>query len=164
MTRSFVAAHLGQDVVEAVVAFLRLSAVPIDPLRHQVEHLRLEVARPTLSVLALADEARLGEHLDVLGHRLHRHVVGIGQLPHGGISHGETRHHVAPRRISESGEDPGQLVIDHEGTLCSTEWLKTTYPDRLALSTTWLRTRRSPPPPRRGVSQPAGELGVKSWR
>jgi hypothetical protein len=54
--RTFVAAHRIEDGVEALVAFLSLLAVPLDPLRHQVEDLRLEVARPPLGVLALADQ------------------------------------------------------------------------------------------------------------
>ena len=87
--------------VEALVALLGLLAVPLDPLRHQVEDLRLEVARSPLGVLALTDQARVGEHLDVLGHRLDGDVVGIGQLAHGGVAHGEAGHHVAPRRIGE---------------------------------------------------------------
>ena len=111
-----VAAHLGQDGVETVVALLGLLPVPLDPLRHQVEDLRLEMARPPLGVLALADQAGVGQHLDVLGHRLDGDVVGIGQLPDGGVAPGEAGHHVAPRRIGESGEDSGQLVLGHQTT------------------------------------------------
>ena len=109
----FVAAHLGQDGVEAVVAFLGLLAVPLDPFRHQVEDLRFEMTRPPLGVLALGHQAGVGQHPDVLGHRLDRDVVGIGQLPDGGVAHSEAGHHVAPRRIGESGEDSGQLVVGH---------------------------------------------------
>ena len=123
----FVAAHLGQDGVEAVVALLGLLAVPLDPLRHQVEDLRFEMARPPLGVLALAHQARVGQHLDVLRHGLDGDVVRIGQLPDGGVAHGEAGHHVAPRRIGECGEDSGQLVVGHARPPCSTEWLNTGY-------------------------------------
>jgi len=122
-----VAAHLGEDGVEALVALLGSLAVALDPLRHQVEDLRLEMARPPLRVPGLAHQAGVGKHLDVLGHRLDRDVVGIGQLPDGGVAHGEAGHHVAPRRIGESGEDSGQLVVGHGPPHCSTEWLNTTY-------------------------------------
>jgi hypothetical protein len=40
--------HLGQDRVEALVALLGLSAVPLEPARQQVEDLCFEVARPPL--------------------------------------------------------------------------------------------------------------------
>ena len=104
---------LGEDGIEALVALLGLLAVSLDPLRHQVEDLRLEVARSPLGVLALAHQAGVGEHPDVLRHRLHGDVVGLGQLADGGIAHGQASHHVAPRRIGEGGKDSGQLVVDH---------------------------------------------------
>jgi hypothetical protein len=75
------------------------------------------MARPPLGVFALADQAGVGEHLDVLGHRLDRDVVGIGQLPDGGVAHGEAGHHVAPRRVGERREDVGQLVVGHRRLL-----------------------------------------------
>ncbi len=40
----------GQDVVEAPVALLGLAAVALDPRRHQVEDLRLQVHRPALGL------------------------------------------------------------------------------------------------------------------
>jgi hypothetical protein len=116
------AAHLGEDGVEAFVALLGLGSVSLDPLRHQVEDLRLEVARSPLGVPALGDQAGVGEHLDVLGDRLDGDVVGLGQLTDGGVAHGEAGHHVAPRRIGEGGEDSGQLVVGHGIFLnCSVE-------------------------------------------
>ena len=114
---SFLAAHLGEDGVEALVALLGLLAVALDPLGHQVEDLRLEVARPPLGVLALAHEAGVGEHLDVLGDRLDGDVVGIGQLPHRGVADGEAGHHVAAasdrrgrRRLGRAGRGPRRLL------------------------------------------------------
>jgi hypothetical protein len=53
----FVAPHLGEDGVQALVALLGLLAVSLDPLRHQVEDLRLEMARPPLGVPAPAHQA-----------------------------------------------------------------------------------------------------------
>ena len=83
---SFGAAHLGQYGVEAVVTLLGLLAVPLDPLRHQVEDLRFEMTRTPLGVLGLTHQAGVGQDLDVLGHRLDGDVVGIGQLPDGGVA------------------------------------------------------------------------------
>ena len=103
MVGGSLAAHLGEHVVEAVVAFLGLFAVALDPLRHEVEDLRLEVARPPLRVLGLAHQAGVGQHLDVLGHRLDRDVVGVGQLPDRGVAHRQAGDHVAPRRVGEGG-------------------------------------------------------------
>jgi len=71
------------------------------------------MARPPLGVPALAHQAGVGEHLDVLGHRLDRDVVGLGQLPDRGVAHGEAGHHVAPCWVGEGGEDSGQLVVGH---------------------------------------------------
>jgi hypothetical protein len=116
------AAHLGEDVVESFVSFLGLLAVAVDPLRHQVEDLGLEVAWPPLRVAALGDEPGVGEHLHVLGHCLR-----LGELPHGGIAHGEAGHHAPPRGIGEGGEHPRQLVIAHGTSSCSTDRLITTY-------------------------------------
>jgi hypothetical protein len=61
---------LGQDRVEALVTFLGLPAVALDPFRQEVEHLCFEVAETPLGVLALANQAGPGQHLDVLGDRL----------------------------------------------------------------------------------------------
>ena len=108
---SFVGAHLREDGVEAFVAFLGLLAVPLDPSRHQVEDLGLEVARPPLGVLALAEQAGVGEHLDVLGDRLDGDVVRTGQLPDRGVADGETGHDVSPRRIGERSEHSRQSVV-----------------------------------------------------
>jgi hypothetical protein len=44
--------HLGHDGVEAVVAHLRLVAVPLERRRHQVEDLRFETAGPPPGVPA----------------------------------------------------------------------------------------------------------------
>src|SRR5665254_9647 len=68
---------------------------------HQVEDVGLEGARPALGVAAAADEPGLAEHLEVLGHRLHGHVVGLGELVHGRVSDGEPRHDVAPGRVGQ---------------------------------------------------------------
>ena len=100
-----VSSHLGEDRVQTLVALLRLMAVALDPLGHQVEDLRLEVARSPLRVLGLAHQTRVGEHLDVLRHRLDRHVVGVGQLADGGVARREAGDHVAPRGIGERRED-----------------------------------------------------------
>src|SRR5688572_10717007 len=107
------------------------------------------MARPPLGVLAPAHEAGVGQHLDVLGHRLDGDVVRIGQLPDGGVAHGEAGHHVAPRRIGESGEDSGQLVVGHGRPPCSTEWLNTIYAHARPSSTSWLKTSFGDP----GVSR-----------
>ena len=113
----FIVTHLGEDRVQALVALLSLSAIPLDPLRHQVEDLRFEMTRSPLGVLGLTHQTGVAEHLDVLGHRLHGNVVGVGQFPDGGVTHGEAGHHVSPRRIGEGCEDSGQLVVVHDDLL-----------------------------------------------
>jgi hypothetical protein len=106
-------AHLGEDVVQALVALLGLAAVPLDPLRHQVEDLRFEVARAALGVLGLADQARVRQHPDVLRHGLDGDVERVRQLPDRCVADCEAGHDVAPRRVGECGEHPGQLILDH---------------------------------------------------
>jgi hypothetical protein len=49
-------AQLGEHGVQALVGVVGLSAVPIDPRRHQVEDLCPEAARSPLGVLAAAHQ------------------------------------------------------------------------------------------------------------
>jgi len=113
VVRMLVALHLGEHGVQALIALLGLSAVPLDPLRHQIEDLRLEMARATLGIPALTHQAGVGEHLDVLGHRLDRDVVGLSKLADGGVADRETSDDAAPRRIGEGSEHSRQLVVVH---------------------------------------------------
>lgn len=83
---SFVAAHLGEDPVEA---FLSLMAVPFDPL--QVEDLRLEMARMSFGFLALAHESGTGEHctpdqVAAPGEHVAEALSGAGRRATGSIS------------------------------------------------------------------------------
>mgnify|MGYP001138142473 CR=1 FL=1 len=93
MVGSLVASNLGEDSVQALVARLGLCAVSLDPLRHQVEDFRFEMARTPLGVLALADQAGVGQHLDVLRHRLDGDVVGVGELRNRGVADRVTMMH-----------------------------------------------------------------------
>src|SRR5262245_25765794 len=52
-----VVGHRTKDLVEAAVALLGLPAVPLDPLGHQIEHLRFEMDRATLRLASAAHEA-----------------------------------------------------------------------------------------------------------
>jgi hypothetical protein len=114
---SFVAPQFGEDGIESLVALLGLEAVALDPLRHEVEDLCLEVARAALRVAGLADEPCIGEDLDVAGDRLHGDVVGLRQLADGGIGHCEAGDHVAPGGVGQGGKHSGQLIIAHVGSL-----------------------------------------------
>jgi hypothetical protein len=105
--------HLCEDGVQAFVTLLGLLAVSLDPLGHQVEHLGLEMARTALGVPALGHQPGVGQHPDVLGHRLHRDVVGRCQVADRRVPCGEAGDDVAPRRIRKGREHPGQLVVDH---------------------------------------------------
>ena len=99
-----------QDVVEAPVALLGLAPVPLDPLGHEVEHLRFEVHRAALGVPRAAHQAGVLEHPQVLGHGLDGHVVGLGQLVDRGVAHGEPGDHVAPGGIGQGREHPGERI------------------------------------------------------
>src|SRR6266566_1865935 len=105
--------HLGKDGVEAAVALLNAVPVAFDPGVHQVEGLDLQAHRPRLRSSRPADEPGVLEHPQVLVDGLQRHPVRLGQLAHGRVALREPAHHVAPGRIREGGEDPGQRVRGH---------------------------------------------------
>ena len=108
-----VVGHGAQHVVEAAVPVLGLAAVALDPRRHQVEDLRLEVDRAALGVPAAADEAGVLEHPEVLGDGLDGDVVGLGQLVDGGVAVGQPGDDVPPGRVGERREHPGELICGH---------------------------------------------------
>jgi hypothetical protein len=58
--------HSGEYGVEPPESLLGLSAVSLDPSRHQVEDFGLEVTRAALRVLAPAHQPSAFEHLEVL--------------------------------------------------------------------------------------------------
>ena len=58
-----------------------------------------------------ADEPGVGEHAEVLGDGLDRHVVRGRQLAEGGVPDGQPGDEVAPDGISERREDPVEPVI-----------------------------------------------------
>ena len=99
--------------VEAAEPLLRLAAVALDPSGHEVEHLGLEVAGPSLGVPGPCHQPGVLEHPDVLGHGLDRHLVRLGELVHRGVASGEPGDDVAPGRIGQGGEDPGEPVVGH---------------------------------------------------
>ena len=105
-----VVVHLRQHGVQPPVARLGPLPVPLDPLRHQVEDLRLQVHRAAVARCGAADQARLLQHLQVLGDRLDADPVRRGQLAHGGVAVGQSRHQVAPRRVGQGGIDLRQRV------------------------------------------------------
>ncbi len=53
----FVVGDRLQEIVETAVTLLGLAAVALDPLRHEVEHLRLEMRRAALSVPGASHKA-----------------------------------------------------------------------------------------------------------
>ena len=75
-----------EDGVQALVARLGLQAVALDPLRHQVEHLRLEMHRSPLCVPPPGHEPGPLEHLQVLRDGLQAHVVRRRQLADGRVA------------------------------------------------------------------------------
>jgi hypothetical protein len=99
-----------EEVVESAVALLGLLPVALYPLRHEVEHLGFQVHRASLGLPGAAHQARVLEHLEVLRDGLHGHVVGLGQLAHGGVAGGEPSDDVAPGGIGQRREHPGERI------------------------------------------------------
>jgi len=79
---------LGEPFFDSAESLLSLPAVVLNPCRHQVEHLSLEVPRAALRILTAAHQSGIFQHLEVLGHSLDRDVVRGGKLAHRGIPDG----------------------------------------------------------------------------
>jgi hypothetical protein len=105
--------QLREDRVQAAVTLLRLAPVALDPLAHQVEDLRLQPYRPRLGPRRPAHHPGVLEHFQVLVDRLERNLVWLGELVHSRVAGRQPGRHVAPGRIRECREDPGQLVHRH---------------------------------------------------
>ena len=113
--------------------------VALDPLRHQVEHLRLEVHRPALGVPAAADQPGVLEHLEVLGDRLDAHVVRRRELAHRGVAAAASRA-TRSRRVgsARAANTRDSCRPPHS----STNWLNNGPRRSPALSTVRLTNRR----------------------
>ncbi len=142
--RADVVWHRPEDLVEAAAALLGLPAVPLDPLGHEVEDLRLEVHGASLGVAGAAHQTGVLEHLEVLGDRLDRDVVRLGELVDRRVGEGEPGNHVAPRGVCQRCEHPRERIGRHRSPNVfnhsvehnprsgpdesSTFWLKTPWP------------------------------------
>jgi hypothetical protein len=71
--------ELGEDRVEAAVALLGTPPVALDPGRHEVEHLGLEVGGPLPPLPPAADDPGVLEDPEVLGDRLDGDLVRLGE-------------------------------------------------------------------------------------
>ena len=75
--------------------------------------------RTPLGVAAAADQAGVLEHPQVLGDGLDADVVGLGEIPDGGVGDRQPGDHVAPRGVGQGREDPGERIGGHRGVLPS---------------------------------------------
>src|SRR5437764_6022391 len=62
--------QFGEHGIEPLVALLGLTSIALDPLRHEVEHLRLQVDGTPLRLSAPADQPGVLEYSQVLRDRL----------------------------------------------------------------------------------------------
>ena len=73
------------------VTLLGLAPVALDPLGHQVEHLGFQVHGPALGLPGPGHQARLLEHLEVLGDGLEADVVRRREGTDGGVTTGKLK-------------------------------------------------------------------------
>jgi hypothetical protein len=80
--------HDLEYIVETAVALLGQTPIPLYPFGHQIEHLRFQMDGPALCLPGTADQAGILQDPEVLGDRLDRHLVGLGQFQDRGIANG----------------------------------------------------------------------------
>ena len=97
-----------KQCVEAVELPVPETAVERDPCRRVAQRRRLQAALPDAPGLARVDQAGVGKHAQVLGHRGQGHVVRFGQLHDGAIALRQFGEDRAPGRVGERAEGGGQ--------------------------------------------------------
>src|SRR5215217_4037370 len=83
------------------------------PLHRLIKRVRLQPARPPLSLPAAHDQSGALEHLEVARDCRQAHRERLRQLVHGRLALGESGQDRAARRIGESGEGEAELVGWH---------------------------------------------------
>jgi hypothetical protein len=96
--------HGSEYGIQPAVSLLGLLAVSLDPGSHEVEHLGFQVPRAALRILAATDQSGVFQHLEVLRHSLHRHVVRGGELAYRGVPGSEPGDDVTPCGVGQGGE------------------------------------------------------------
>src|SRR5882672_12310686 len=76
---------------QLVESLLPVAAVVLDPVGDALERIGLEPARPPLRLAPALDQARVLEHLEVLGDGGKAHVKRLGQFHDRGFPRGEAR-------------------------------------------------------------------------
>jgi hypothetical protein len=79
--------------------------IRLEPVRERFERLGLEAVDALLSRAAARDEARLSQHLEVLGDRRLADRERVDELTHAARGPDELTQDLTPRRLGEDGED-----------------------------------------------------------
>ncbi len=118
--------HVREDVIETLESVLGLEAVSLDPLGHEVEHLRFEMDRLAVGVTAATDESGVLEDTEMFGDGLLGHLLGDRQLAHRCVARSEPGDEIAADRISERREHPRQCIGSHLFSSLDTSFATTT--------------------------------------
>ena len=114
--RWFVAAHLREHGVEAVVTFLGLLAIPLDPFGLLLEATEAEPAGADAPDFLGRNEPSPLEDADMLLHARQGHAEPFGEFGDGRVRAPELLQHAAAGSIRERGErgvETGVLILNH---------------------------------------------------
>ena len=103
--------QLLQIQFEAIQTLLPELAVFIHPAGGRLQRPRFKPAGPPLRPARPRDEARVLEHLEMLGNRRQRQVKRLGKFIDRFFTPGKLRQNVPPRRIGQCGKGCAKRVV-----------------------------------------------------
>src|SRR5262245_18577774 len=105
--------NLAQVLVQTIEAQFPEAAVALNPVRHVLERARFQAAGSPLGPPPACNQARVLEHLEVLGDCRKAQVEGLGERGDRLLTGSEARQDGAPGGIGEGRERGAELVCRH---------------------------------------------------